>query len=73
MVATAISCGMQATVSCGSYASNSAVICQVLGMVIVGVIPSCYLLQEVLSCHYECSNSVLLVKSEYWVKFGREL
>ena len=71
--ASARSCGMRATVSYGSYASNSAVTCQVLGMVIVGVIPSCYLLQEVLLCQFECSNNVLLVESELWAKYGRDL
>ena len=71
--ASARSCGMQATVSYGSYASNSAVTCHVLGMVIVGVIPSCYSLQVVLLCQFECSNNVLLVESELWAKYGRDL
>ena len=44
-----------------------------LGMFIVGVIPSCYLLQVVLLCQFECSNNVLLVESELWAKFGRDL
>ena len=44
-----------------------------LGMVIVGVIPSCYSLQVVLLCQSECSNNVLLVESELWAKYGRDL
>ena len=44
-----------------------------LGVVIVGIIPSCYSLQEVLLCQVECSNNVLLVESELWAKFGRDL